>query len=244
MRFKNPFEKKPVRVEMHEPLLPYDVRYALQYREGKLGKEELSALARNGFDREAGYLVLKSLAATPEVHEACFREYIGALVASKPETREAFVAAVETSIAALPQDVQVMGDKLAQLSRQGCGYWHELYAACAKAHSERAHNVYLVGHATFVGLDAFVQTFRGTEKTLHVLIPQFVDDASLATCGYTVACHGEVVPLLKNFERPSHAVLIDDVRNTGASMEHLQHFWVQAPGALIPEAAYISRTTS
>ena len=63
--------------KLPEKILPSDVRYALQYKEGLLNKSDLEILAMSNFENEAAYLALKNLRNEPEKHKILFEKYIG-----------------------------------------------------------------------------------------------------------------------------------------------------------------------
>lgn len=128
MKFENLFSKKKENAEPHERILPSDVRYALQYKEGELTVFEVLDLVENGFEQEALYLILKSSASTPELQRR-FIEQIVTLVLTSENTviNESLRSNLRSMLTQLSPDSTVDAHKVGVLSRQGFDAWHDLY---------------------------------------------------------------------------------------------------------------------
>ncbi len=110
-------------------MLPFDVRYALQHREAKLGKSELIALAENRLEHESLYLLLKSVSRNPSLQRILLEQTV-AFFHEHPALETSpnvFTDFLRETISKLPESTEVPSEKLAQLSRQGFDTWHEWY---------------------------------------------------------------------------------------------------------------------
>jgi len=233
MIFERFFAKKDSNEKPTELLLPSDVRYALKYREAKMGLSELSDLNENGFERETLYLLLKCLANQPENQLNLLRQAVDVLIETQTEDLKSLQNFIRSTLKETATDVVVAGQKLSLLSRQGFSVWHELYRERSKIYAhDTENNVFMLGHSTLVGLGPFVKNFHQTGKTLQILIPNFMVDEELEICGYQIVA-GEVLFLPKNFDRKRNSVVLDDVRNTGATIGEMTSFWTRE-GKFLP----------
>lgn len=216
-----------------ERLLPYDVRYALRYREAKLGAAEILDLANNNFAREAMYILLKGMVLETENQREVLQSAVDVILGND-DIEKGLRELVQQRVALLRPDVVVDGKKLAQLSRQGFRTWHELYEDMARESAENATETFLVGHATLVGLDSFVRSHFLQSKKLHILIPYLFEKSESAICGFSIE-NGIVSGLDKNFERIEGAIVIDDVKRTGDSLDEVIRFWTKEDEFVEPD---------
>ncbi len=208
-------------------ILPFDVRYALRYRKAELCMEEILVLAESGFENEAAYLILKMAVDDPFVQLTLMQSFIDSVTTvrnaenyTNGETREAVQWFVRTNAARFPKGATVPGGKLAQISRQGFSHWDSLYRDSAERLAQDQRSTYVIGHSTFIGLAAYVQSHHAASKELRILIPSFVTDERRRFCGYSVL--SDVRHLSKEFEREHEAIIIDDTKHTGACMRRMQ----------------------
>jgi hypothetical protein len=224
-----------------EKVLPSDVRYAMQYKEAKLGRSEILDLANNGFSQEGLYLLLKAAVATPTLQ----REFIEALVAEvstatlDTDSEQALRVFVAEQVSKLPEEAVVDAMKLAQYSRQGFELWHKKFADAARESASRFNPTYIVGHSMFTGLAAFMSEHTQAQKPLHILLPSWIEDTTEQSCGYVIV-DGEVLLLYKDFTREADAIIIDDVKNTGETEQTLTAFWSEQAAGEVPAFQYIS----
>jgi len=226
--------------------LPSDVRYALQYRQARIGTAELRDLINNRFEREALYLTLKAHAENPEVQRSLIEE-LAKLVQptesgdtpTEQEMRNGIAAIVEHGIEELPAEPEIKGAKLAQLSRQGFDFWQQRHAKAAEKYAVDPDDTFLVGHSMFVGLSEYMSAHAKQGKPLHLLIPAIFTDDSKDICGYRIE-GGSVEDLPKDFERDTHAVVIDDVSNTGDTRRSIEAFWSAGGAHELPRFEYLS----
>ncbi len=224
-------------------ILPSDVRYALQYREAKMGRNELLALANNQLERESLYLLLKATADNPEKQRFLIQSALEALSqrTDVDERPTQFIEFLHSAIAELPQDETIVADKLGQLSRQGFDVWHKSYDDRARELSQdNVRDIFLVGHATLIGLDSFCRHFKKNKKDLYILIPDQINNEEISSCGYMVSPDGNVSLLPKDFVR-SNALVIDDTIHTGKVMGQIVSFWTQGGTYTVPDTDAIAK---
>ncbi len=214
-----------------QKILPWDVRYALQYRKAQLGVSEVLDLAINGFEPEAAYLAIKMAAYDRLLQLEIIRQFVESVrdldeVATRPAIRRF----VELVMARIPRDRTVAGGKLAQISRQGFETWQEKFRVCSEASSQETADVYLLGHAIFMGLAFFVQAFHRAGKKLRTLIPDMALKSESYICGYELL--PEVTFLPAGFVRGTNAVIIDDMQHTGESAREMRMFWKRGGGSV------------
>lgn len=223
-----------------ERILPSDVRYALQYREAALGPSEVLDLVRNGFEREATYMALKALKDNPEAQRTAIEHIASASLHSESTNlRSSLKEQVELLVPMLPPETKVAGMKLAQLSRQGFSHWEKIYQDASERYAKNQEATYLVGHSMFVGLGEFVRSHAEHEKPLHVLMPDFIKEPSLAMAGYRI--EGDSVSFLqKDFERDAQAIVLDDMLTTGETTRLLGEFWESEGVYALPKFEYLA----
>jgi hypothetical protein len=227
MPFENPFFKKKEALAP-ERILPSDVRYAFQYKEAKLGVSEMRDLVENGFEPEALYLVLKSATDDPELQQRMLQDLVDMVLKEEEGggDQDDMRVFLREALSELKDDVAVEAQKVALISRIGFELWHKLYEDAAAKLAKEDGEVYLLAHSTFVGLPAFIEQFSSEGKPLQILVPEFFSDEESDICGYIIE-NGTVSLLPKDFARPDAAVLVDDVRNTGETLEKVKAFWEQ-----------------
>ncbi len=240
-------EKKPSTAEpVPELFLPWDVRYAIQYKEGLLGASEMKDLVNNGFKDLGLYLCLKASANDPELQRAIISKLAKAIAdhhKSGENLETSITALAEESIDALPEHTTVQGAKLALISRQGINLWRRYYREAAEKYAkESSVRTFIVGHATFIGLSEFLRFHEEHQKPLHILIPNFIDDNNREICGYRVV-GADAVFLPKNFDRDSLAVVVDDIFHTGDSNKKIKYFWSDGSIHPLPRFDFLYKTT-
>lgn len=229
----NPKERIPT-----EPILPSDVRYALQYREAKLGKSEISDLARNGFPEDAFYFIMKSHSDNPELQMQILSEFYAMVRGDGDQDPDTLKSFLEKQLETFVEGRLVKGAKVAQHSRQGLELWRNLYKKKAIESANRINPTFIAGHSTFFGLAPFVREHDQAEKELHILMPEHFANEDYDSCGYVLR-DGSVLYLPKDFIRPEDAIIIDDVKNTGKVEKNIRDFWLQSESAPEPSFEYL-----
>lgn len=222
--------------------LPWDVRYALEYKGAEMGKHELQSLLDERMVSECLYLLARSLNHDPAGQLDLFQGFVnvyrsdvGAFYPIEGYLRE--------RVEALPEDFHVFGSRLAQICRQGFEFWQTRYSdamlRCARA--GRLPAFVLCG--TCIGfLDALGMAARMFGGMFLALNPVWIRDVQKPYCGYgfRVLKDNNSVMLLKKGDLeplPGAVRIIDDVQDTGATKEQVCGFW---PGHHDFEALCIS----
>ena len=223
-------------------LLPYDVRYALQYREAKLGTGEILDLARNGFSFEGIYVFLKAAERDPELQRSLLENISGGLedlpqkdVAHTKDFSRRFI---EENISRLPADTSIPAEKLAQYSRQGFDLWEQKMTEKAQEAAKRDNPSFVVGHSMFVGLPAFMRSHADARKPLHILLPSYIKSAERTMSGYIVEPRS-VRFLDKGFSRIADSIVMDDTKQTGETERAIATYWSADGRFPLPKFEYI-----
>ncbi len=228
--------------------LPYDVRYAMRYRESRMAKPELNALNRNHHEREALYLAFKAAASDKQLHMTLMQEAVAKVSSLQfpTDSKERNIVInttakelAEKAIQALPETVTVQGQKLATLSRYGFTLWYDTYEECAERHAQAHSETFVLAHSPFVGLISFIDAFRRANKPLHIFVPAFISDPDNSSCGYRIQ-NGIVELLPKSFKRSGDSVIIDDAVRTGDSANLVRDFWMAGEQYQLPAFEFLS----
>lgn len=229
-------------------ILPSDVRYALQYKEALLNKDEIEQLNENHFETEAFYMTIKGLQENPEVQKELLEKYIKNEITNKDsekESKNALQNLLKEYIKELGES-SVKGGKLAQLSRQGFEFWQERFENKAKELSKDKRNVFLVANAMMLGLSHFVKEFKKENKPLNIIIPDWLKQGA-HTIGYSVNLEDKenLVDFLKRSDDKNEAlaVLVDDATNSGSVFNKIKKYW-EDNGLKEPETVAISQLKS
>lgn len=220
---------KKITKEETSAILPFNVRYALQYKKSIFGKEEIESLAKNGFEKEAMYLMLKELRKYPIQQKELLEKYINQIINNidnNQNNKEELVELVTKSMIGI-NDIAVEAGKLAQISRQGEKIWEERFEESAVLLSKDNRNVFLIAHAILLGLEEFIKSFYKEKKQLGILVPSWIESENEIS-GYIVTFKERKVNIdwLKegNFYK-NNAVLVDDTKNTGRIFDKMKKFW-------------------
>lgn len=217
------------RVSPTETVLPYSVRYALSYGEAQFGKGELTELVEAGssFIPTAIYLTIKALNEDPE-RQKTFLSEVTKQALDNPNDISTLKPLVLNTIANLAPEVEVLGTKLAQFSRQGFEVWDERFRNCASALLREEETPVLVAYSTLAGLIPFIDTFKGSGRPIYILTPKWTQDQTTPFCGYRINTDDvDPVQLLrKDFQRPEKFVVIrDTARPFSDKIRAVWNFW-------------------
>lgn len=207
--------------DVEHSLLPFDVRYALQYRKGLMGREEISLLAQNPVYREAAfYLSVRALRNEPEQQRTHILRHVNALT-SKEHDDDPVLHELLSSIQELPSDTQVDGSKLGEVSRQGPKLRAAAYEKIATNIKNTEGSPVLVAHAALEGLHTFLPMF----PKLHVVSPHWFNREGFPI-GYVISAEGrnDVTFLKDKSQLPSTPVFVDDTLNEGGTKNAVNDF--------------------
>jgi len=262
----NPLEE----VGPREPAMPYPVRYALKTGH-VLDKLEVMSLVRDG-DRlpdsspslrpesahVALYLLIKAFEKDTEEGRARQRAILRGLTlalythknAQAASTREVVRDFVEKELEArFPNDLKVNAHNLGEMYSKGLFLWDSLYRKRAAAAANDTRAVFILGHATFLGLAHFILEFQKVGKPLYILMPNQIRESNSSAdarnypFGYVIDPKGDANAganasneLVRNMnvddvKKTQGAVVIDDVESSGATKELIREFIVKMTGA-------------
>ncbi len=226
-----------------DPIMPESIRYALAYKEGRLGGPEIRTLIGSGLTDLGTYALLKSLTSDPEGQQHFLEEFVDTVVDYPDDLgriQDVQIAAYEQNIRG--KDVQIAGAKVAQIIRQGVSLWDEKFTELAKEVEELPQDVTPVymAYAATLGLRQGLNAYRGSQRDVMLVIPNWIDDQDNPHCGYTIDMKRDqgqrVEYLTKDFERPDEFVFIDDTRRNGVHAQLMWNFWTQNQGSELPES--------
>ena len=228
----NPWRRNQRR-KAPEAILPDTVRYALGNNKGILGRDHLRHLAETGFGRAASYLVLKAASFDVPLQHGLMQGLVDEIaMANDPD--EGARNFSRTAVEFLSPTATVAAEKLAQLSRQGFGWWDGMYDSAAVRHAEAGDTPFLMAYATLEGLPPFIHEYSKRGQPVYTLIHHLIADPASDICGYKISA-GDVSVLPKDFPRESQSVLIDDTIHTGGTMNRMRAFWHQQADAPLPQ---------
>jgi hypothetical protein len=109
-----------------------------------------------------------------------------------------------------------------------------MYNERAERLSVDSREVFIVGHATFVALPAFIHAFERHSKTLYILMPQYIaaSEADITSRNEPTGIkieHGKVGFITaEDYAKLTDAVVVDDIKSTGATERQLEAFLTAA----------------
>ena len=211
--------------------LPFSVHYALRYRDGEIGAEEIRSIAmQKQRDEMAYYLLLKSIG--QQLDQDQFLETLIEFMNGVP--------AKEQDIEGIAGSERVDGHKVEIVSEMTYfGDWKAKYEATWRDLSDKGQTPFLLAHSTLVGLP----TIGSHHDRYGIVVPNWYEEDVV---GFFVD-GDEVAPLAHDFDRPEGATIVDDTLNTGKNMRGAVEFWNgEVDTAVVCEAAIpgIAQTTS
>jgi len=209
-----------------ERALPFDVRFALQHRAGRMQQSDIEALARNGFEVASAYLILKHLAVTSRKEE--YFEHFEQFMTNRQ---------LDDVGSVVGPDDEVQGDKVGFFSQMGFETMMEGYSLLADRIFDAGESPVLIAHAPLVGLHNFID--HDFENTL-ILVPEWKEDAIV---GLVVGPQRSISAISSDFIRPPNAHFVDFLVNTGKTFDQITDLWNQGLDTLTlpPQSALINR---
>lgn len=241
--------------DFYGSLYPEDVRYALTYNKALLGKSELNSLVHH-YTYEAIYLVTKALAFAPEQQRLHLERLtqIYCQVDYHPDDLRSFL---KNQIDALPDNTQLAGTKLLQISRAGSDHWQAAFRTLAER-CYRENDLVLpciVAYTPMIGYHHFVQVFsQNSLSKLQLLVPEWMLNPEDERMGYEITlgtnatvqsqvkheclygswvCLHTQCPMKHRF--CEDAIFIDDTIHTGTTSNKLRSFWHSEYGLQVPD---------
>jgi hypothetical protein len=216
--------------------MPFEVRYAMEYKGGRLGKKEIKDLISRGFVDESFYLLTKATAGDPALQSTMVYETVANTVRQGDANKEEDLGNLLTSyVDLLPTNMTVKGSKMVALSQWGFSEWQKQFRLAAEGYAEGEAEPFLVGTSMFLALRKFVEAYSGSGSgRFNVLMPAWIEDPADDNCGYRLSFDGQAVDfslLPRTFERSPNHVIIDDILRTGNKMNSMRRFWESDPSA-------------
>ncbi len=236
----------------YSSLYPSDVRYALSYKEAKMGVSEIKSLI-DRFTFEAMYLIIKVMD-DREVKRQYIENLTRIFIQSdyKVDNLKKYLHEVVNT---LPADVEASGTKLAQLSRYGMENWQTAFRGLAESCYEENPTALpcLLAHTTIMGFHHFVQVYKDVPKAnIMVLVPEWLMDDDEEMMGYGVELGPEPKVTIRIKDncligkwvcmgvncRLGHrycgnSFFIDDTIHTGTTAKKVSSFWASEYGLRI-----------
>lgn len=217
-----------------EPILPPEIRYALSYKQARLGPVELLSLINAGcFIDPATYCLAKALDKHPD-QQRQFIEGIVDIVTENPFDTHSLKSLQRYYILG-PNFTPINSAKLAQISRQGPKLWQEKFTRVAKEVTGDSETVPVyIAYGGIMGLRQGIEVYKAWERRILILIPNWVNNTNHHDVGYQITTAPEkrkrVTFLPREFERPLHFLFIDDVWHNGIQAQAMWDFWFNGAG--------------
>lgn len=227
--------------ELGEPVLPYTLQYAMQYKEGMIGQKEVGSLIENNLTDLSTYALLKIHTAHPELQKTFLTDFVNTVTAH-PGDKGQVKSLQQKELEQLGNFPEIKGLKVAQIVRQGVQLWEGKFSEVANEIAEKPTDVVpvYVAYAGLLGLRQGIEKFKGTDRKLMIMIPDWVDTKDNPNCGYVIdfkkSAENKVEFLPKDFQRPSEFVIIDDTRRNGVHAQIMWDFWTQNSGQPVDES--------
>ncbi|CAN5124625.1 hypothetical protein BH09PAT1_BH09PAT1_1850 [soil metagenome] len=223
-------------------LAPSDVRYAFEYRNGELDIHNVESLVNNNFPDLANYLIMKRMDNDPLAQRDYLERYVNVRMEDEGNATQGMHNLQLDAVSTIKgQDMKaVPAKKLAKVFVQGTDLWQKRFEDIAtelKTDPRNPTPVYLA-YAGILGLGEGIDTFKGGDKELMVLIPDWLENSATQNAGYTInlgpKADQRVKLFGKDFERPEEFAFIDDTLSTGEHLRKVWDFWDKGEGHAIP----------
>lgn len=233
------------RIADTEPATPFPVREQFQTGIPILKTAELKSLVRDGtsprerpeFAYPALYLLIKGSAQNRETQMRLLQEVTSIIKehGADPQTMRSHIRAFVERELQTRDDWAVDAHTLQGRLGKNLTVLEGMYQDRAQRllHDPRA--VFLVGHATFVGLPYFIRAFQSqNQKPLYILMPQYIQaserDITERNEPTGLKIENGIVSFIAadDYARLTEAVVVDDIKSTGATERQLQEFLAKA----------------
>ncbi len=215
-------EEEP-RYDLLSTILPESVRYALQYNEAKLGKEEVFALLHCPYYEKLGvYLALKLIAKhqTP-------RDFFVAMTPHITNTQR-MVSWCQQRLTDLP-DALTHGMKCRQYSHYGPETFDQGFSRLAGQFVNSDHMPMLVAYAGTLGLVDFAQ-HTPLGHSFGIIVPATSETQLPGIVCYTSTAPGFEADWVQPSDVGKIPVFVDDVVHTGVTKDTILHQWIRSGG--------------
>lgn len=208
-------------------ILPFDVRFALQYRKAKISVKDIETLVKSGFLRFGFYLAMKSATEDDEIQATLLHK----MANNGFDFSNLTINDIEPALERLRQkeDPTVPGGKLAQVSRHGFRNWavgfHNTLDKLDEAYPGAP--LFTVADSTYYGIDVLAAHSVLQGRPLGILKPDRYKQPERPVGFVLEPGFPEITvsSLPNDFERPPGAVIFDDVLNSGSVLRKTVEYW-------------------
>jgi len=230
-------ERKPV-TNLYTNIYPESVRYALKYKQGQMGNEEVESLVLSGKINEAIYFICKLLEDDIGLQSIFILELTIILTRIEDNIHKEVISTLKNWLNKLPKDKTVKGNKLAQINRGGSELWQEKFANLAQKSIkvDGSATPHLLAYATMLGFAEFIKAYKNNPECqeIAIIVPEWIEDDDRAYIGYRIDLNNNKVTLYdKDLPLINNPHFIDDTVKTGATLEKIQQFWQVKTGEII-----------
>ena len=216
---------KPEKQNIYAGLLPYDIRYALQYKQGDVNASEVLSLSRNWVN-EAVYAAIKITASDLPAQEKLLSELCTAFV--RDMSTEEIGQILEKNLSRNVGTANIR--KLAEVSRMGSDLFQEIFLDTMKAAVDKNpdSSLLFLAYTSFIALREIVAYAQKKEVSVFFVVPEWLDDDQIKIMGYEFNGKTlEVHQILKEKPVfiPSQVSIVDDSIKTGESYRKMQRYW-------------------
>jgi len=219
---------------------PESVRYALKYKQGKIGNEEIDSLVFSGKIHEAIYFICKILEDDLNSQKKFIKELTIIFTTNESDVLEKVIVTLKNWLNRLPKEKTVKGNKLAQINRGGIELWQEKFANLAQASIEADSTAtpHLLAYAAMLGFAEFINAYKNNPdcQKLVIIVPEWLEDEEKPFIGFkidlatiNVTLYSKEEPLIDN----PH--FIDDTLKTGKTIDKLHRYWLKKTGEIIDD---------
>ncbi len=206
--------------------LPFDVRYALQYRGSKLTGAEIAQLREDWQKPLAFYLAMKAAAGNTDIQAQLLKR----LADIKFDYREVDIKDLKPALdfRASQPETTVNGNKIPQYSRQGSLGIRRFDTTLTGALEDKPDaTLFMVADYPYVALDVLASHSLAKGNPLGILNPDLFGQTQQPV-GFIFEHEGggiTVKGLNHDFERPEGAVIFDDAILHGNARNNVLSFW-------------------
>lgn len=215
-----------------EPILPFDIRYALEFKGAQLGPTEIRTLVRSNLTDITTYCLLKATENNVPLQHSFLQRFVD-IVRDEPEGMFHLTQLQRQTVEELGENLKpIQGAKVAQIIRQGSNLWEKKFREVAEAVKKDSDTIGVyIAYSAAMGLRQAVELLEGK---ILLMIPGWINEPVNPNCGYQIDLGnppGSRVQILpRNFQRPDKFKIIDDTIRNGISGQLMWDFWTGNQG--------------
>ncbi|MCA9332724.1 hypothetical protein KDA00_02520 [Candidatus Saccharibacteria bacterium] len=202
--------------------LPFDIRYALRYKEATLDSDDIGTLFNSRFSRFGFMILMKAC----EDNENAQIDLLKLACSREGNISGLSLTDVEPILESNPS-ISADGTKIALISRHGMSNWLERYEATLQVHASESQQLFALANSTLVAFDILYKHSIERDQSLSILKPSSIEQGK-AIVGFHIGQSATGLTfdvLTRDFNRPTGAVILDDVMRTGSTRDAVLDFW-------------------